>query len=417
MEEARTNSASNLWIGVVYFLIFIPLGLCTPALPNILESHGALWVIPFATAVGPVTAIFSSLMFTSMADRRWEAQKILGCITILGSVFVWLQFSVLQWGWSPWWYVFFQGCNVLISAPMIPLISTITLANISDPQRNFPLYNLCGTLGWLSAGVLVSWLSLDASTRVGEIAAAVRLGLGGICFLLPMTRPRGQRAKNWKEVLGFKAFTLMRDRSLKVYYISAFLFAIPLAAHYMYAPKLLSELAALSQNEVAMQSLLVRVLPGPSAQMALGQVSEIGAMLLLSWLGARAKVKPFIVTAMILALIRYGFYAGAGYSGMIYLMWIGVALHGPIFTFFTVTGKIFVNRRVSESMRGQAQALLSLMSNAAGQTSGALSCGLLFQMTGAGRVWIGWTLFWSILSLLIVLCLAYFAFGYRRKPD
>lgn len=400
---------------MVFFLIFIPPGLWTPSLPNILENYGALWVIPFASAVGPVVAIFSSLMFASLADRKWQAQKLLGCLTISGSIFLWLQFSVLSWGWSPWWYVFFQGCNALISAPMIAILTTIALANTDNPQKKFPLYHLWGTLGWLSAGVLVSWLHLDTSANAGKIGAFIRLGLGGLCFLLPVTKPKGQKAKNWQEALGLKAFSLFSHRSLRVYYISALVFAIPIAAHYMYAPKLLKELAELEVNAGAMQSIVVQLLPGPSAQMALGQVTEIGAMLLLSWLGARARVKTFVIIAMTLAVIRYGLYAYAANVGLIYLMWIGVALHGPIFAFFSVTGKIFVNRRVDESMRGQTQALLALMGASVGQTTGALSCGFLFKVTEASQTWVGWSIFWSILMMVIVLCLGYFTIGYRQK--
>ncbi|MGJ8673773.1 MFS transporter [Rubritalea sp.] len=398
-------------------MIFIPPGLWTPALPNILETYNALWVIPYAAAVGPIVAIFSSLMFASLADRRFEAQKLLGCLTLFGSVFLWLQFSVLSWGWSPWWYVFFQGCTALISAPMIPILTTIALVNTDNPQKKFPLYHLWGTIGWLTAGVLVSWLALDASAEAGKIGAFVRLGLGGLCFLLPATKPKGKRAKTWKDALGFGAFGLFSNKSLRVYYISALLFAIPIAAHYMYAPKLLKQLAELEVNAGAMQSFIVVLLPGPSAQMALGQMTEIGAMLLLSWLGARARVKPFVMISMTLAVIRYGLYASAGHTGLIYLMWIGVALHGPIFAFFSVTGKVFVNRRVSEDMRGQAQALLALMGGSIGQTTGALSCGLLFNVTKAGQTWVGWTLFWSILSSMVFLCLAYFTLGYKQKDE
>lgn len=400
---------------MVFFLIFIPPGLWTPSLPNILENYGALWVIPFASAIGPVVAIFSSLMFASLADRRFEAQKILGCLTIFGSVFLWLQFSVLSWGWNPWWYVFFQGCNALISAPMIPMLTTIALANTDNPQKKFPLYHLWGTIGWLTAGVLVSWLALDTSANAGKIGAFVRLGLGGLCFLLPVTQPKGGKAKTWQDALGLKAFKLFSNKSLRVYYITAMVFMIPTAAHYMFAPKLLKQLGELEKNAVAMQSWLVNLLPGPSAQMALGQVTEIGAMLLLSWLGARARVKPFVLISMTLAVIRYGLYATAGHTGLVYLMWIGVALHGPIFAFFSVTGKIFVNRRVSEDMRGQAQALLALMGMSVGQTTGALSCGLLFKLTDAGASMVGWTLFWSILSSVVLLCLGYFSLGYRQK--
>jgi hypothetical protein len=73
-----------------------------------------------------------------------------------------------------------------------------------------------------------------------------------------------------------------------------------------------------------------------------------------------------------------------------------------------------VDRRVSEDMRGQAQALLGLLSGSIGHTTGALSCGLIFSASQAGQTWLGWTIFWSVLSLVIVCCLGYFVVGYKR---
>lgn len=400
---------------MVFFLIAVPPGLWTPALPNILEARGALWVIPYATAIGAIVAIFSSLMFTSLADRRIDAQRLLGILTLSGSIFLWLSFSVLSWGWSPWWYVFMQGCNALISAPMWALLTKIALVNTNDPQKNFPLYRIWGTLGWLFAGVLVSWLALDESALAGKLGAGVRLGLGGLCFMLPSTPPMGERARSLKEVLGLSAFSLFENRSLRVYFITSMLFAVPLAAHYMYAPMLLKQLEGLGRHEGVVAGALTWLLPGPTAQMSLGQITEIVAMLIMSWLGTRAKVKSLVVVAMVFGFTRFALYAAAGHYGLITLMWLGVSLHGPTYTFFSITGQMFVDCRVSVGVRGQAQALLGLMSGSIGHTAGALSCGLLFSTSQAGQTWLGWTVFWSVLALAIVLCLGYFVVGYNQK--
>ena len=300
---------------------------------------------------------------------------------------------------------------------MWALLTKIALVNISNPQKKFPLYRIWGTVGWLFAGVLVSWLHLDASADAGKIGAFVRLGLGGLCFMLPPTPPSGVRAKGWIDALGFGAFSLFSNRSLRVYFITATLFAIPLAAHYMYAPMLLRQLSELDANSGVISHFITWLLPGPTAQMSLGQVTELVAMLIMSWLGARAKVKPLVIIAMLFGLTRFALYAAAGHYGLITLMWLGVSLHGPTYTFFSITGQMFVDRRVSEGMRGQAQALLGLMSTSVGHTTGALSCGLLFSMTEAGNSWVGWTIFWSILSTAIVLCLGYFIVGYRQKLE
>ena len=150
------------------------------------------------------------------------------------------------------------------------------------------------------------------------------------------------------------------------------------------------------------------LLPGPSAQMSLGQVTEVFAMLFLSWVGLRARVKPLVILAMVFGVFRFGLYALAGHQGLLIWMWLGVSLHGPCYTLFSITGQMFVDKRVPEHMRGQAQALLGLFGGSVGGSVGALSCGAIFQVSEASSSWLGWTIFWLILSGLVLACLIYF---------
>lgn len=395
----------------------MPPGLWGPALPNILETYDALWVIPYATAIGPFVGIFSSLAFASLADRRIPAEKLFGVLALSGAGFLWLAFASLSWGWSAWFYVGFQGLNALISAPMWALLIKIALVNSNDPGRQFPLFRLWGTVGWIVAGVAVSWLSLDNSATSGMAAAFVRILLAGAAFMLPTTKPAMGGAKGMFAALGLNAFSLFKDRSLRVYFITSALIAIPWAAHYMYAPKLLKELAEIDYGGGVVKETISYLLPGPTAQMSLGQVTEIFAMLFLSWVGARARVKPLVIIALVLGVLRFTLYALAGHQGMLMWMWLGVSLHGPCYTLFSITGQMFVDRRVPDSMRGQAQALLGLLGGSIGGSVGALSCGAVFNASGAASDWMSWTIFWLVLSGLVVLCLLYFCSGYKNPSD
>lgn len=397
-------------------MLAVPPGLWGPALPNILAAHDALWAMPYASAIGPLVSIFSSLLFTSLADRRIEAQKLMGVLSMSGGIFLWLAFATLSWGWSPWWYVCIQGINTMISAPMWALLTKIALVNLKRPEKQFPLYRLWATVGWILAGVMVSWMHLDSSTYVGQLGAFIRIFVGSACFMLPATLPSGRVAKSWKESLGIEAFSLFKQRSLRVYFIVSMLFAIPLAAHYMYVGKMLSDLSAAGSDGGSVGSFVNWLLPGPTAQMTLGQVTEIPAMLIMSWLGMRAKVKPLVILAMGFGVLRFILYAVSGYTGLITWMWLAVMLHGPCYTFFSITGQMFVDRRVPDDMRGQAQALLGLLSGSIGNTIGALACGVVFTATGAGMTFMAWTVFWSILTVGVVACLGYFLVGYRGIP-
>ena len=407
----------NIWIGVVFFFLSMASGLWMPCAVNILSAYDAQWVMSYTMAVVPVLAIFSSLVFASLADRKYHTERLLGVMAISGAVFVWLSFGCLEWGWSPWWYLFFHGCNALVSGSLWVLVTKVALVHAQNAERDFPLFRIWATIGWIVAGVVVSWLAWDASVTTGKAAGGMRLLAGLAAFMMPRTPPVIRKKKpTVREKLGLGALVLLENRRVRVYFVTTLLFTIPLASFYMYGPKLLMELGELDRSGFAM---CVRGwLPGPSSQMTIGQMTEIGAMLLMSYMGVRARLRVLVNIAMVLALLRFGLFALAGEHGMLALMWMGVALHGPIYTFFSITGQMFVDRRVPDEMRAQAQALLSLMS-AIGNVMGPLAVGQLYGYTAdvdSGRVgWGAWPLFWWVLVVAVLVCLVYFVYGYRER--
>lgn len=404
---------------MVFFLLAASPGLWVPSVINILDAYDGKWVIDYTTAVGPAMAIISSLVVASLADRKYHAQNLLGVLSISGAVFLWLAFSSLEWGWSPWWFMFFYACNALIAAPLWVLLTKVALVHSSNAERDLPLYTIWGTLGWISAGLLVSWLAFDASATTGKMAAVLRCFVGLAAFMMPKTPHAISLQKpTWKDKLGLSALDLLKNRKLKVFFITTMLLTIPLVSFYMYAPKLLMELAGVDKSSFAL--MVQTKLPGPSAQMTLGQMAEIFALLMLSYLGVRVRLKWIVATSMVLAMLRFALFALAGEHQMLALMWLGVALHGPIFAFFSVTGTMFVDRQVPNEMRAQAQALMSLMTSVGG-IIGPLAVGRLYKSTAdenAGQEgWNTWPLFWWVLTLAVFLCLVYFLVGYRDDKE
>ncbi len=400
----------NIWIGVVFFLLSVAPGLWSPAISNILDSYNALWVTEYAAAIAPAVAIISSLFFAALADRRFEAQKLLGVLSISGAIFLWLSFSVLEWGWSPWWFVFFQGCNALIAAPMWALLTKVALVNSRNAEHDFPLFRVWGTIGWICAGLVVSYLALDSSVMAGKIAAYVRIFMGLSAFMLPRTPPEVQlKIPNLLDKLGWSAFSLLENRKLRVYFLSALLLALPLASFYLYAPVMLKALAARDQSEFAL--VVQWFLPGASAQMTLGQFVEIGAMLFLSWVGVRARVKWLMIIAMVFCLFRFALFALAGHFELLSLMWLGIAMHGICYTFFSVTGQMFVDRQVPKNMRAQAQSLMGLLASVGG-IIGPLLVGQLFKSTAAHDFAL-WPIYWWILTVAVLVSVVYFVVGFR----
>jgi len=190
--QMKIGKGGSWWMSVGFFLMLMAPGLWVPALPNMLEERGIEWVLPFAFAVGPLASLFSPLIFGSMADYRFSAQKLLGTLSIVGAGFLVMAFVSIHLGWGAFAYLGFQTLNALIAAPMFSLLSTVTLANVEGARSRYPLFRVWGTLGWISAGLIVSFLDWDTSPVAGMAAGCVRVLLGLVCFMMPETKPQGK---------------------------------------------------------------------------------------------------------------------------------------------------------------------------------------------------------------------------------
>jgi len=387
-------------MAVVMMLMFIPPSMWVTSLPNILKTYDAVWILPYATALSPFFAIFSGLLFGSLSDRKMNAEKLLAGLGLAGAFALWMAFSVLEWGWHPGWYLFFQAINALISGPMFALISKIKLVNLPNPARSFPIYTMFGTAGWIIGGLIISGLGLDASAKSGQLAAFVRLSMSGLCLLMPATPPTDLVSKGWKATLGFNAFQLLRDRELRTFYIASALFTIPGTAFFMFTPIMLHEFGSAH----------------PTAQMTIGQGVELFTMLFLSLLAGRFRIRWFLLIGMLLGLLRFALFALAGDIGMLAIIWLGIALHGPIFALTMVAGRLFLDKRVPKTMRGQAQALYQLLVSSFGGIVGAFLCGWLYaQHVNVPEP--NWSLFWGILASSICIPLIYFSIGVFGKNE
>lgn len=246
-------------------------------------------------------------------------------------------------------------------------------------------------------------LNWDNSAMAGVGASVVRFLLGLACFMMPNTKPLGKYGENkvsWKTYMGLDALVLFKDQAFRVFLLTSLFFAIPLAAFYMYAPIQLSELG---DNY-------------PSARMTLGQVTEIIAMLGLAGLIIKIRLRWVLLTALMMGLLRYGLFASAGLNQSLWLVWLGIALQGPIYAFFYVTGQMLVDRRVPPEMRGQAQALLGVMIGGIGGLVGSLVCGWYYAATVTATLSsLGWLSFWAGLAATILATTIYFWLGYVKK--
>jgi MFS family permease len=249
------------------------------------------------------------------------------------------------------------------------------------------------TLGWMAGCWTVSLLRADNSTVSGYGGAVTWLALVVFTYGRPGVEPplAGGRP-SIRQRLGLDALTLLKHRDTRVVFLTAALFAIPIAAFYPYTPPNLRELG----------------FQRTTAWMSLGQISEIIAMFSLAGLLGRWRLKWIITAGLGLGVLRFALCALAGKGWLL----AGISLHGCSFTLVFITAQIYLDERVDRAWRARAQALLSLMMSGVGNLVGYLGCGAWYRACD-GPAGERWPLFWTGLTAAVVLVLGYFLLAYR----
>lgn len=388
------------WLAVVFFLVAGAPGFWVPALSNILINHDLGAWKEIAVIVPFFASMVSPMIFGAMVDQRFEAQKVLGWIMLVGSVFLFLSFHAIEAGWGGWAFMIFMGMSSLVMMPAWSLVNTIALSSLDNPEKSFGFYRVWGTIGWMIAGVVVSWLVLDLSPTAGKVAAGIRVVAGLSCFFLAPVKPKGGKPKNLGQALGFGAFGLLRERDHAAYFLAAFLFHIPLASYYLHTPIQLKEMGVTAI----------------SATMATGQILEVVAMIGMGYVISKFRVKAILFTALLLGVLRYVLCGLGDMTAMIGFLIIGVMIHGVTWTFFVEAGRVFIDKRVDSSMKGQAQALLAFVTGGFGGVLGVVVVAGLHRWLVEAPGAPGWAAYWGVLSVICVAALLIFGLGYQGLP-
>ena len=328
-------------------------------LGNNLNATGGQIAMAFSTQSWG--AIIAPVFIGLIADRYFNAEKLLGILHLLGSGLLLLMsqtndFSVF------YLYVF---SYMLLYMPTLALVNSVSFNQMNDTASEFPLIRTFGTIGWIISGVVISyvfsWDTQDSITsgalsNTFKMVALASLILGAFSFSLPKTPPYGNDQKSFslKSALGWDALKLLKDRNFLLFFIASVLICIPLAFYYQQANPFLVELGMNS----------------PTAKMALGQVSEVLFMLLLPTFFIRFGFKKTILVGMMAWVVRYLLFAYGDIGEKAYMIIIGILLHGICYDFFFVSGQIYTDFKAGEKVKSAAQGLITLATYGVGMLTG-----------------------------------------------
>ncbi|MEW4527149.1 nucleoside permease [Maioricimonas sp. JC845] len=351
-------------LSIMMFLQFFVWGGWYVTVGNYMGAHGMTDAIANAYTVGPIAAILSPLFLGLIADRFFATERVLGMLHIVGGAVL---CAAPQFSESSSMFVGILLLHMLCYMPTLGLTNTLAFHNITDQEKQFPIIRVFGTIGWIVANIVVSkLLAGDEKAVQFYVAGGAGIALGIYSFTLPHTPPpaKGQPV-SVGSLFGLDSLQLMKQPSFAVFMISSFLICIPLAAYYAYAPVFVN--ASGFEN--------------PAFNMSFGQMSEIFFMLVMPLCFRRLGVKYMLLVGMLAWVARYGLFAMGAPDSVLWMIMIGILLHGICYDFFFVTGQIYVDKKASSDIRGQAQGFLVLVTQGLGMLIGAQVSGAIFTST------------------------------------
>jgi MFS family permease len=342
----------------------------------------------------PIAAIVGMFFSNQFADRNFAAEKFLAFSHLVGGIAI----LMLAWTRSFWPFCILMYVHCLLYVPTLSIVNSIAFAHIKDPQREFGLVRMGGTIGWILAAwpftfILVDWAKVEAANTTGLISwLGAVLGSG-------LTGPALQKATSWTFVVAGVASLILAAYSLILPHTPpkkvesganryAWLEAVKLLKHpfvlVLWVVTLVDSFvlyAYFNWTGVFLGTEKVAGgvgIPGNWIMpvMSIGQVMEILTMFIL---GATLK-KLGWRTTMIIGILghaaRFGIYAFWPDPLPVVLVQL---VHGICYAFFFATVYIFVDEYFPKDVRTSAQGLFNAVIYGLGSLLANSICPWLLQ--------------------------------------
>ncbi|MDR0769404.1 MAG: MFS transporter [Dysgonamonadaceae bacterium] len=343
----------------------------------------------------------ASSIVGAFADRYFPAQKILSFSNFMTAVL--LAYIGLTHNTVLALILVFP--IMILQMPTWSLTTAIALKHL--PAEQFPRVRLFGTLGWVASGlfslVFIKVFHVevfDGGTLPFLCGSGVALIASVLNLTLPHTPPSGKKDKiSITEILGFKAFTLFRERNFRVFILCSFAAVLAYSLYYTFGAEFLQD----------------RKFEYITITLNWGQVGELFCLFVTTIVITRFGFKKAMVFGLVAMLARYlSFWWGCVSDTPAFYI-VGILFHGLIFSLFFVIGQIYIDKKAPDSLRAQTQGLLAFLLWGIGLLAGNFICSNLISanktIDSAGAVVYDWPVIFGVtsgFSLLVLLLFVVF---------
>ncbi|WP_299256445.1 nucleoside permease [uncultured Aquimarina sp.] len=373
-------------------------------LPNSLKTSGGEIAMAYSTQSWG--AIIAPFIIGLIADRFFNAERILGILHLIGALLMYQMANATDFSA---FYPFVLG-YMITYMPTLALVNSVSFNQMNDPAKQFSFVRVFGTIGWIAAGLVISYaFHWDSEEGVANgmlkntflmtaIASAV---LGIFSFTLPKTPPKVNKDQKVtiSDILGLDAIRLLKDRNFLMFFLASILICIPLAFYYQHAGQFLGEIGVAN----------------PAAKMTIGQISEVAFMLLLPFFFKKFGFKKTILVGMLAWAARYLLFAYGNSGELIFMLIVGIALHGICYDFFFVSGQIYTDSKAGEKFKSAAQGLITLATYGLGMLVGFYVAGKITDLNLVSEGQHNWNNIWVFPAIFAAAVMILFAIFFKNE--
>lgn len=324
----------------------------------------------------PIASIVGMFFSNQWADRKFAPEKFLAFSHLVGGL------AILGCGltkeFTPFFLLMLVHC--LLYVPTISITNSIAFANMQDPEKEFGLVRMGGTIGWILAAwpftfIFVNWDAVAAAHPAGFVdwigaalanplsgdaakvatkwtfivAGIASLVLAAFSLTLPRSTPKAAPAGGDQQAW-LEAVKLLKHPFVLVLWLVTLVDSFVHNCYFNWTGVFLGTAPAAGGVGIASNWI--------TPVMSIGQIAEILTMFVL---GATLKSLGWRTT-MIIGILghaaRFAVYAFFPQSAALIIL-IQV-LHGICYAFFFATVYIFVDAYFPKDIRSSAQGLFNL---------------------------------------------------------
>lgn len=358
--------------------------------------------IGYTYLMNNIAAIISPFFIGMIADRYFSSEKILAILHILGGIIIFFASNITAVAGLILGLLLYNLCYM----PTLALVNAISFHQMESPDKQFPKVRVWGTIGWIVAGLIIMLIQykifegVERSNVPMKMAAAVSILMGLYSFTLPNTPPKNiGKEISIGDILGLKALRLMKERSFLIFVICSLLISIPLAFYYNFTNMFLNDLG----------------MKGVAGKQTMGQMSEVIFMILMPWFFVRFGVKKMLLIGMLSWTLRYALFASGNLGSAVWMLYLGILLHGVCYDFFFVTGQIYIDKKADKSIRASAQGFIALVTYGVGLGLGSILSGQIVDLfTDEGLK--NWSAIWWTPAVFAGAVALLFALTFKDEP-